>query len=474
MSRDFPKKFVKRVREMLPADQVDAFWERCTEPLPKTLRVRGGVTLPDSWKLLPVAGLPEAFFVDREDRTTALGRTIDHFSGNVYIATLSSLLAAKVLAPQPGEKVLDVCAAPGSKTTFLADQMEHSGVLIANELSASRSKKLAANIDRLGCHSVVLTQIDGGYMDTFFDQEFDKILLDAPCSSEGAGRKKSDFFEKMWSEQKIFEAAQLQRKLLISSFSMLIPGGEMLYSTCTTAPEENEAVVQHLLDKFGDAVEILPIDLNDVPSTSGLSSFFEQKFDPAISKNSRRLWPHLHSETWDSECFFLCRIRKTHGISRSPAKKARTAAGLRILSKNQSAEIIVRLCKNFGIPRSAFEDVALLDHGGSIFWTTRDAAQFAIKNAHRRTGLPLLDEHGNPTNPFAQIFAILATTRVVDLSPTDTEKFLTGLDLPLTERVDLPDGTAVLVRSDDTGLGWGKILQKGRKLKNRLDRSQVF
>jgi len=118
--------------------------------------------------------------------------------------------------------------------------------------------------------------------------------------------------------------------------------------------------------------------------------------------------------------------------------------------------------------------VALLDHGGSIFWTTRDAAQFALKNAHRRAGLPLLDEHGNPTNPFAQNFAPLATTRVVDLSRTDTDKFLTGLDLPLPEPIDLPDGTAVLVRSDGTGLGWGKILQQGEKLKNRLDRSQVF
>ena len=471
--RTFPQKFIERVKEMLPADQVEAFLERSTEPLPKTVRLRPECDVPQDWILKPVAEMPEAFFIDREDRTKALGKTREHFSGEMYVATLSSLLTAKMLAPEPGEKVLDVCAAPGSKTTFLADQMNHKGVLIANELSASRSKKLAANLDRLGCTNTVITQIDGTYMDTFFDQEFDKILLDAPCSSEGAGRKQSDFFEKFWSERKIYEAAKVQKKLIVSAFKMLRPDGEMIYSTCTTAPEENESVVQHLIETFGENVEIMPIDLGSVPHGTGLKTFFEQKFDTRITKHSRRLWPHLHNEKWDSESFFICRICKKGGLSRQPATKARIAAGLKGLGKNQTAEIFSRISKYYDIPKDTWKKHALLDHGGELFLCTKDVALFATRNAHRRAGMHIEDKYGNPTNTFAMKFGGLANKNVVQLSETEADKFLEGLDISLKKSLDMKDGTAVLVREGNRCLGWGKSMQKGYRLKNRLDRGTI-
>ena len=471
--RTFPEKFIQRVREMLPADQVDAFLERATEPLPKTVRLRPNVEIPKDWILKPVAEMPEAFFIDREDRTQALGKSREHFSGDMYIATLSSLLAAKMLSPEPGEKVLDVCAAPGSKTTFLSEQMNNDGVLVANELSASRSKKLAANLDRLGCTNTVITQIDGTYMDTFFDQEFDKILLDAPCSSEGAGRKQSEFFEKFWTERKIYEAAKVQKKLIVAAFKMLRPDGEMIYSTCTTAPEENEAVVQHLIDTFGASVEILPIDLGSVPHGTGLKKFFDETYEPEIAQHARRLWPHLHNEQWDSECFFMCKIAKRGGLSRQPATKAKAAAGLKHLGKNQAAEVFSKISKQYDIPKDTWKGYALLENGGELFLCAKDVAIFATRNAFRRAGMHIADKYGNPTQSFALKFGAFANKNIIQLSSSDANKFLEGLDLQLTEPLAMKDGTTVLVREKGRCIGWGKIMQNGNRLKNRLDRGTI-
>lgn len=471
--RTFPEKFIQRIREMLPADQVDAFLERCTEPLPKTIRVRANAVLPNDWKLTPVAEMPEVFFVNRENRDQALGRTREHFTGEIYIATLSSLFAAKMLAPTPEDKVIDMCAAPGSKTTFLADLMENKNVLVANELSASRSKKLAANIGRLGCTNTVITQIDGTYMDTFFDQEFDKILLDAPCSSEGAGRKQSDFFEKFWTERKIYEAAKVQKKLIVAAFKMLRPDGEMIYSTCTTAPEENEAVVQHLIETFGAQVEILPLDVGSVPHSTGCQTFFDETFEREIAQYSIRLWPHLYSEKWDSECFFMCRIRKNGSLSRTPATKARTAAGLKSFGKNQAAEVFTRISKQFDIPKSTWKPYSLLDHGGDLYLTSKEVTGFAIKNAHRRAGMHIFDTHGNPTQAFALKFGDLSNNNFIQLSKNDANKFLEGLDIQLETALDVKDGTPLLVREGTRCLGWGKAMKNGTRLKNKLDRGTI-
>lgn len=417
--------------------------------------------------------MPEAFFIDREDRTQALGKSRQHYSGEMYIATLSSLLAAKMLAPEAEDKVLDMCAAPGSKTTFLSDQMGDKGILVANELSASRSKKLAANIDRLGSTNTVITQIDGTYMDTFFDQEFDKILLDAPCSSEGAGRKQSDFFEKYWSERKIYDASKIQKKLILAAFNMLRPEGEMIYSTCTTAPEENEAVVQHLIDTYGEKVEILPLNLGSVPHSKGLEKFFEKKFNTKISKHACRLWPHLHNDQWDSESFFICRIAKRGGLSRQPAKKSGAADGLKSLGKNQAAEVFSRISKKFDIPKDIWKKYSLLDNGGDLYLTSKEVAGFANKNAHRRAGMQIADKHGNPTNSFAMKFGGLANKNIIQLSKEETDKFLEGTDLPLTEPLDVKDGTAILIREDNRCLGWAKSMQNGHRLKNKLDRGTI-
>lgn len=475
---NFPARFLERMKTIVPAESWDDFLEFSTAPLPKTLRKKKSADFSNpEWKLSPVAGIEEASFIERDDHTVPLGKMMEHFNGEVYIASLSSLLAAKVLAPESGDKVLDLCAAPGSKTTFLAEMVGDDGCVIANELSASRIKKLAANIDRIGCSNTVICQNDGASMYHFLDQEFDKILLDAPCSSEGYGRKSAKFFGTQWEEKKIFDCAKLQKKLIISAFNMLRPGGEMLYSTCTGAPEENEAVVEFLLKTFPNDVEVLPVDLGDIPHTKGVSKFSAENFSSHVSENVRRLWPHLRSKTWDSESFFLAKIRKKNPLKKSPALKTFTDSSLKKLSKNQAAEIIVRFVKAFGLERSLFTGYSFIEKKGELFVTNDLAFHFAKKNRYQRLGIKILDKHGNITQEFAQHFGSTATKRVIDISKEERDRFLTGYDLEKSadffEDASGAFKNIYLVRFDRFCLGWGKQVKSG-VLKNKLARDLVF
>ena len=488
MSAKFPSRFVERIQEILPKAEWDSFFENATAPLSKTIRIAKSTSesrhkseienqklkIPPSWHLSPTA-IPEAFFIERDNqKELPLGKTLEHFSGNIYIASLSSLLSVHVLDPQPEEKILDIAAAPGSKSTFIADRMRNTGTLVVNEPSSSRSMKLSANLDRMGTENSVLLQNDGTYLNTFFVQEFDRILLDAPCSSEGFGRKDSKFFETMWSEKKIFEAAKLQKRLIISAFEMLAPGGTMVYSTCTSAPEENEAVVQYLINAFGEHVEMLPIDLKGIPHHTGIEKFETDTFNPDIVKNVRRIFPHLQNEQWNSELFFLAKIRKTTPLSLPSKKSSPLKSSTQILGKNQSATVIARLCKHFGWEKNVFEKKVILQHNDALSITTKPAAQFAVHHSHRRCGLPLLDKHGNMMTAFAIQYGNQATNNTFTLSEEEKDRWLEGFDIPMTEALSQSDGTEILVQYKGFCLGHGKAMNKGKKIKNKLDRDRVF
>ena len=477
----FPRKFVERIQKILPENEWEKFFETCTEPLPRIIRVTKSpfhdeFKKPDEWHLKEVEKIPNTFFIERDNqKEVALGNTLEHFGGKVYVVSASSLLSAEILDPQPGDKVLDMCAAPGSKATFIAEKIEqNNGFLVANELSATRSKKLTSNIDRLGLINTVVTQCDGTYMNNFFEQEFDKILLDAPCSSEGYGRKKSDFFAKSWDENKIFECSKLQRKLIVSAFEMLAPDGEMIYSTCTSAPEENEMVVDYLIKNFPDSVEILPIDLGDIPHTDGISEFGNQEISEVVSKNVKRIWPHKRTEKWDSEIFFLARIRKTEGVSRNSVTKSTNNSYLKVLNKNKTAEVIVRLSKNFGIPREIFKKLAVIEKDHQFYLTNKYAAGFSTKNAHRRAGMKIIDEYGNPNTDFARTFGRLCTKKVIEINEQQMKDFFAGNNINFEEKLDEKDGTALIVKYKNQGIGWAKVMKNGKQLKNKLERNMTF
>ncbi len=310
-----PEAFRRRLRALLgeaKAAQVEAAMAR-----PRALGVRRNplCTGPDPWAALAAAGievtplpwLPEAAVVAAE-RREVLSRHPAVLDGRLYIQNPASMWPAQVLAPRPGEEVLDLCAAPGSKTLQLWAMMAGRGRLAAVEAVRARFHRLRANLARHGAHQVRTYLRDGTGVGRAVGERFHRVLVDAPCSSEGQFSTLQPRTFAYWSERKIRDMARKQRRLLESGFRALRPGGELVYATCTLAPEENEAVVAWLLQKYPAQVEVLPITGGPPKARPGVLAWGEARYPEALAQ-ARRLLPD-----GELEGFFLCRLRKTASL----------------------------------------------------------------------------------------------------------------------------------------------------------------
>ncbi|WP_063162946.1 16S rRNA (cytosine(1407)-C(5))-methyltransferase RsmF [Enterobacter hormaechei] len=313
-----PEQFLAQMREALPAHlSFDDFVAACQRPLRRSIRVNtlkisvgAFLDLVSSygWQLTPVPWCEEGFWIERDDEESLpLGSTAEHLSGLFYIQEASSMLPVAALfadGNQP-ERVMDVAAAPGSKTSQIAARMNNRGAILANEFSASRVKVLHANISRCGIHNVALTHFDGRVFGAALPEAFDAILLDAPCSGEGVVRKDPDAL-KNWSVESNLEIAATQRELIDSAFHALRPGGTLVYSTCTLNRDENEDVCLWLRQRYADAVEFLPLDT---------------LFDSASHAATPEGFLHVFPQIYDCEGFFVARLRKTRAVDSLPVPK---------------------------------------------------------------------------------------------------------------------------------------------------------
>lgn len=311
-----PEQFLAQMHEALPAHlSFDDFVAACQRPLRRSIRVNTlkisvgsflDLVSPYGWQLTPVPWCEEGFWIERDDEESLpLGSTAEHLSGLFYIQEASSMLPVAALFAddnQP-ERVMDVAAAPGSKTTQIAARMNNRGAILANEFSASRVKVLHANISRCGIHNVALTHFDGRVFGAALPEAFDAILLDAPCSGEGVVRKDPDAL-KNWSVASNLEIAATQRELIDSAFHALRPGGTLVYSTCTLNRDENEDVCLWLKQRYADAVEFLPLDT---------------LFDSASHAATPEGFLHVFPQIYDCEGFFVARLRKTRAVDPLPA-----------------------------------------------------------------------------------------------------------------------------------------------------------
>ena len=235
-----------------------------------------------------------------------LGSCLEHLLGYYYIQEIASMLPIIVLNPQKDETVLDLCSAPGSKTTQIASEMENTGTIIANEVSAGRIKILASNSERCGVTNIIITKKDGFVLcKKLKEQKFqaDKILVDAPCSGEGTLRSSPKTYV-MWNIKSVKNLSKIQKNLASTAFEILKPEGIMIYSTCTHAPEENEEVVNFLLEKFGKEIEILEVKL-PFKAREGIVSWEDKNFDKRI-KLCARVYPHDNN----TEGFFISKFKK--------------------------------------------------------------------------------------------------------------------------------------------------------------------
>jgi 16S rRNA (cytosine1407-C5)-methyltransferase len=282
------------LEKLLPdADQAHAFRAAIlTLPLP-TARFNPLITqlaaLPDRLASLgqAVAWCPDAFTLNRPH--PALGNTLEHLLGGLYIQAKATTLAVEVLQPQPHERVLDLAAAPGGKTTQIAARMANTGLLVANEPNKKRMPALVGNLERCGIFNTVLTQAPGTLLARYFHNYFDRVLLDAPCSGDGIIAKDRAMLG-YWSPLDASHKANQQLGLLRAAFHMLRPGGTLVYSTCSLSVEENEEVLAALMRTYPDQFDMQPI--NALPPTP-LPQAIAARY-PTTLTHMRRVWPHLH------------------------------------------------------------------------------------------------------------------------------------------------------------------------------------
>jgi NOL1/NOP2/sun family putative RNA methylase len=287
-------------------DDYEAFRAACDRRLPYVVRVNTikadvertrQALAEDGTDPEPVAWNPRLFRLD----TTRPGSTWAYVHGWIYVQEEVSALPATVLDPRPGERVFDPAAAPGSKTTQLAALMDDRGTLVANDVNLGRLAALRSNAERCGVTNAAVTRQDAtNYsLSPVGDEPFDRALVDAPCSCEGTVRKNPEALEG-WSLEHVRGIAGTQKGMLRRAVQCTRPGGTVVYSTCTFAPEENEAVLSHVLEREDCRLVEFETDLETRP---GVSEWEGEAYDPTVTR-AKRIYPHLN----DTGGFFCAKL----------------------------------------------------------------------------------------------------------------------------------------------------------------------
>lgn len=298
-----PKAFIERMRLLL-ADESDAFFTSLEQERYYGLRRNPLKASEDAFlekmpfDLQRVGWAKEGYYYRPEEQP---GRHLLHEAGAYYIQEPSAMAVAEILEPKPGELILDLCAAPGGKSTQIAGKMDGKGLLVSNEIIQGRAKVLSQNIERMGIRNCVVCNEAPGRLADFFPHFFDRILVDAPCSGEGMFRKDKTAIEE-WSAEHVAMCADRQLDILRSAAQMLREGGILVYSTCTFAPEEDEEVVSRFLSE-NDGFVIERIERN--PSFShGRAEWVKYPADGI--EGTVRIMPHKAK----GEGHFIARLRK--------------------------------------------------------------------------------------------------------------------------------------------------------------------
>ncbi|MDO8056433.1 MAG: RsmB/NOP family class I SAM-dependent RNA methyltransferase [Candidatus Hermodarchaeota archaeon] len=296
---------VERYLQLFGAD-TEAFLIGNDTPLPKTLRVNTLVTSPKELvsrlnqkgvELEPVEGLPYAFRILQSP--IPMGATTEYLQGWYLLQSPASMWAVEGLGPSADSVVIDMCAAPGGKTTLIAQLMNNKNVLLATDINRHRTRSLRSNLSRMQVENTLVMRTDATQLPDLGLQA-NTVLLDAPCTGEGLipldpSRKRSR------TADDLAKLAQLQKQLLLAGIALLKEKGVLVYATCSFAPEENEEIIDFALQQS----PIRIIDTGLPVGTPGFTSPFNKELDPSL-RLAKRFYPYQHQ----MEGFFICKLEK--------------------------------------------------------------------------------------------------------------------------------------------------------------------
>ena len=393
------------------------------------------------FNLSPVRWCDSGFYYDNETRP---GRHPYHHAGVYYIQEASAMAPRALADIQKGQKVLDLCAAPGGKSTQAACLLQGEGLLVSNEIVPSRAKILSQNIERTGVKNCIVTNENPKDLEKHFPYYFDRIIVDAPCSGEGMFRKDSAAVSE-WSQSQVEICAARQSHILESAHKMLAPNGKIVYSTCTFSPEENECVIADFLSRH-------PEYTAEKPSTYG----FFTPGNPRWANGERRLenTVHLFPHRLKGEGHFVALLQK-HGGDSAKIKYEKPYADKKALAEWQKFE-------NEVLKDIHFEN--LTRYGNFLYSLPKDAPSLD-KIKVLRAGLQLGEIKKNRFEPSHSLAMALKKENVrcvedMPLSDGRVIKYLCGEEIP-TEN---SEKGYRLICVDGYGLGWGKC--DGNTIKN--------
>ena len=437
---ELPQAYIAQMKRLLGEAGFFAYEKALGEPVTRALRVNL-LLFPDGAPPCAIEGLGEpvpwargAYFIEGDARP---GLSPLHEGGLYYMQEPSAMTAVSALCPQPGERALDLCAAPGGKSTQIAALMAGRGLLVCNEPVPSRAQILSRNVERMGVRNAVVTCALPDQLSPRFAGFFDRILVDAPCSGEGMFRRQIEARDE-WSENAPRGCADRQLEILHEAARMLAPGGHMVYSTCTFNDTENEGVLERFLQAHPEFA-LVPFALPGLP-------------------RAEAGYLHLYPHEMRGEGHFVSLLQKRADAPAAPepAKK-----------KGKAAPRPAKAQEAIALPPVLAEGVSLgrLHSAGGCLWSLPEGLDIARLDGLRvlRTGLLLAHAEGRraePDHALAMALRPQEALRTAALTREQALAYQAGEALDLGE---LPEGYTLMC-CEGVSLGWGK--QAGGLMKN--------
>ena len=442
---NLPQIFVEQMKEIL-GPELPEYLESYEKPKFTGLRVNTSkISVEEFERISPFKTLrrvpwtPNGYYYTEEDTPT---KHPYYYAGLYYIQEPSAMTPASVLPVEPGERVLDLCAAPGGKATELGAKLRHEGLLVANDASASRTKALLKNLEVFGLPNILVTSEMGDKLDRYFHEYFDKILIDAPCSGEGMFRKQAHMIP-AWERQGPEVFSKMQREILDQAANLLKPGGTMLYSTCTFSKLENEGSMDYFLSNHPE------FHLLDIPQSEGFAPGQPELVDRTFPlEKCVRLFPHKI----DGEGHFLALLQKDG--ERTP--NALESAG----KPSKLPQELIDFLKDVSMP----VDTTRIQIKDTKVFLMPEGLSGCKGLRFLRSGLymgELLKKRFEPSQAFAMVLKKEEYASVIDLPATDERiiRYLKGETIEIEDGESTKDAGWQLVCVDGYPLGWGKLIR---------------
>lgn len=449
---DLPQSFLDSMKEILGEDY-EAFLTGFDGQRQYGLRVNTlKMNLEEFERIAPfhlkkVPWISNGYFYEAED---VPAKHPFYSAGLYYLQEPSAMTPASRLKVQPGERVLDLCAAPGGKATELGAALQGEGLLVANDINTARARALLRNLELFGISNSFVTNEPPHVLAERFPEFFHKIMVDAPCSGEGMFRKNPAVVDS-WQEKGPEYFSKLQREIIVQAADMLLPGGMMFYSTCTFSPLENEKTITHLLKERPD-MEVVPMEDYE-GFAEGLISYRDEVFDESC-KLCRRIWPHKMS----GEGHFMALLHKKNGTQQQVQQTVSQSSIWWEKCKGLNKEQKAAAEDFFSHVNIAYDEKRIDVRGDNLYYLP--APKYDGRGLHfLRNGLFMGEfkkKRFEPSQPFALALHAQDFDQVLDF-PADDERlsrYLRG------ETLDVSD----LIAGEKKRKGWQLVMVAGHPL----------